>query len=110
MNELRTNEEVGQFLRQLREERGLTQAEVGHAIGLDKSGVSKIEAGTRAVMAKEVVALADFFLISTDAILRRDAEVVLLRAGEAEPESVREALDRFASCIENYLGLEALLT
>jgi transcriptional regulator with XRE-family HTH domain len=110
MTELRTNEEIGQLIRKLREERGLTQAEVGEPVNLDKTAMSKVEAGARAVTAKEVVGLADFFLIPTDAILRHEDEAVLLRAGEAEPDGVKRSLDLFAECIEDYLGLEALLT
>ena len=39
----------------------------------------------------------------------REAEGVFLRGGDADPEGVRRSLEVFQECIEDYLGLEALL-
>jgi transcriptional regulator with XRE-family HTH domain len=104
----RTKEEVGAFIRQLRDERGEKQADLAGTLGLDQSAISKIENGERSVTARELVALSDHFDVSSSTILRREEDApVLLRAGDAVPDEVREALEDFASCIEDFFGLEA---
>jgi transcriptional regulator with XRE-family HTH domain len=109
MTEFRTGEEIGEFLRGLREERGLTQGDIAEALDLDKTAISKIERGARSLTAKELITLADYYTIPSDAIVCREPEAVFLRGGDAEPEGVKRSLEIFRACIEDYLGLEALL-
>lgn len=109
MTDFRTPQEVGEVLRALRESRGLTQAEIAEVIDLDKTAISKIEGGTRSLTAKELIGLADYYTVPSDTIVRRESEGVFLRGGDAEPDGVRRSLDVFRACIEDYLGLEALL-
>jgi transcriptional regulator with XRE-family HTH domain len=109
MAEFRTTAETGEFLRAMREERGLTQAEIADVLALDKTAVSKIEGGTRSLTAKELIELADYYTVGSDVIVCREPEGIFLRGGDADSESVRRSLDVFRECIEDYLGLEALL-
>jgi transcriptional regulator with XRE-family HTH domain len=109
MREFRTSDEIGAFIRSLRKERGLTQTDIGKVLGLEKTAVSKIESGARALTAKELIWLADYFTLSSKEIACREPEGAFLRAGEADPEGIRRSLDCFRECIEDYLGLEALL-
>lgn len=53
-----TFSELGQRISQARQDAGITQAELGQAINLDRTAVAKLEAGTRRVSATELVALA----------------------------------------------------
>ena len=110
MAEFRTPEEIGALIRSLREERGLTQTDIAEVLDIDKTAVSKIERGTRALTAKELIWLADYFVLASEEIVCREPEGVFLRGGDADPEGVRSSLDLFRGCIEEYLGLEALLT
>jgi transcriptional regulator with XRE-family HTH domain len=109
MTEFRTPEEIGLFIRSLREIRGLTQTNIADVLDLDKTAVSKIERGTRALTAKELVGLADYFALPSEEIACREPEGVFLRGGDADPVGVSRSLDCFRECIEDYLGLEALL-
>jgi transcriptional regulator with XRE-family HTH domain len=109
MADFRTSEEVGEFLRGLREDRGLTQTDIAEVLDLDKTAISKIERGTRSLTAKELIEVADYYTVPSDAIVCRESEGVFLRGGDADPEGVRRSLDIFRECIEDYLGLEALL-
>jgi transcriptional regulator with XRE-family HTH domain len=109
MTEFRTATELGEYVRRLREERGLTQGDIAEALDLEKTAISKIERGARSLTAKELITLADYYTIASDAIVCREPEAVFLRGGEADSEGVKRSLDTFRACIEDYLGLEALL-
>ncbi len=50
--------DLGQRISQARLDVGMTQAELGRAVGLDRTAIAKLEAGTRKVSATELVALA----------------------------------------------------
>lgn len=59
----------GDNLRTLRTARGLTQKELGERVGLSKAVVSKYENGLGYPNLDMVVALADFFGVTTDFLL-----------------------------------------
>lgn len=65
-------------IRELREERKLTQRELGLIVGLDASTVSKHEDGSRNLQAEQVRRYADVFKIETFELFIADLE------GEAE--------------------------
>ena len=58
-------------LRKLRKERRLTQSELQAAIGVDRTLISKYETGERVPPVDVLVALADYYGVSVDYILRR---------------------------------------
>ena len=59
---------------QLRKQRGLSQKELGAAVGLSHKAISTIESGLRATTIEKLVLLADFFGVSTDYLLGRREE------------------------------------
>ncbi len=68
---------IGQKIRQLRKQSGLTQKELATKLQLEGHEFSdltilRIEQGSRFVPDYEVVILADFFGISTEALLRQE--------------------------------------
>lgn len=68
-------------IKAIREEKGLKQIEVASHIGVDKSGYSKIEKGTRNLTVEELQKMAGLFSMTTDQIIHFDGgiptEVVL---------------------------------
>ena len=62
------------WLYELRKQRGLSQKELGAAVGLSHKAISTIESGLRATTIEKLVLLADFFGVSTDYLLGRREE------------------------------------
>ncbi len=72
-------------LRDLREDHDLTQKELGEAINLPQRTYSSYETGNRMIPPEVLCALADFYGVSVDYLLRRTdipetAEQLLKRA------------------------------
>ena len=63
----------GLRLRDLREDRDLTQKEVAAVLGIDQRVYSNYETGKREIPVRLVVKLADFYSTSTDYIFGRTA-------------------------------------
>ncbi len=105
-----TNEELGQRLKELREQNGLNQAEFGAALGVDQSTVSRLEDGSRALTARELAAASTTLGVSLNQFVELEDPAVhaLLRAGESDDESVEESLRIFNECIDEFRGIEAL--
>src|SRR5436190_8377542 len=99
--EFRTQQEVGEELRRLREGEGWSQSDVAGILGIDQAGVSRIEAGQRALTAKELLLLTDAYGVSTDSMLCKEDQLVMLRAGDSDPEGVKRSLHEFRECIED---------
>lgn len=71
------NRRVGKNVRDYREARGMTQADLAAALqergfGFQHQGILKIEKGTRPLRVEEVAVIADIFGIGTAALLRSD--------------------------------------
>ncbi len=56
----------------LRKQRGLSQKELGEAVGLSHKAISTIESGARSTTIEKLILLADFFQVSTDYLLGRN--------------------------------------
>jgi Zn-dependent peptidase ImmA (M78 family)/DNA-binding XRE family transcriptional regulator len=75
--------DIGRRISQARQDLGMTQADLGQAIGLDRTAVAKLEAGARKVSATELVALAstldrsiDWFVVeSPPSVVSRRADI-----------------------------------
>ena len=103
--------EIGVRCRDLREQAGLTQAEIGTAIGLDQSAVSRIELGERTLSARDIALLSDALGTTVSRILSDPAGTgrkVLLRANDATDTDIVESIARFQECIDDYEGVLAL--
>lgn len=58
-------------IKRLREQHGMSQAEVANAIGVSKAAVCGWERGNKQMSIANLICLADFFAVSTDEILGR---------------------------------------
>ena len=69
--------DTAQRLRRLRRERGLSQDSVASALGIDRTTYVKYENGGS--IKQSLQKMADFFGVSTDYLLGRDEESMILR-------------------------------
>lgn len=94
----------GQRITKLRKERDLQQKEVAAAIGMNRIVLNRIELGKRPLRDDEAVALADFFHVTTDYLLKGVTEQPQDKKGVRIPvlgrvvagipiEAVEEVLD-----------------
>lgn len=58
-------------LKELREKRGISQLKLAMDLGLTQNSVSRYESGVREADYKTLIALADYFNVSTDYLLDR---------------------------------------
>ena len=83
-------------IRELREERGLTQKELAEAIGVDRTAIAKYESGASGAKSEMLEKLANYFGVTTDYILGRTNEKTpapVVQSG-GEEEEIREYLQR----------------
>lgn len=69
------DESVGTVLRNLRQLRGMTQAELGYRTNLDPVTISRIERGVRAPSLGSLFALAKALNINAEEMIRQIAEL-----------------------------------
>ncbi|WP_288186080.1 helix-turn-helix transcriptional regulator [uncultured Sporomusa sp.] len=62
---------IAQRLKETRAKRGVTQATIASAIGIQEVAYQRYEYGTRVPAAESLCKLADYFNISTDYLLGR---------------------------------------
>ena len=62
---------LGNRLRKLRQDKGLTQTELANIIGTKKTTISNYETGYSSPDYETLIKLADFFEVSTDYLLGR---------------------------------------
>jgi transcriptional regulator with XRE-family HTH domain len=94
-------------VRELREERGLSQKALAQAAGFDASTMSRIESGERGLSAGDVVALARALGADVGALLRVDEPAVAFRANCSAGE-IEESLKEFREVIADLFAVEAL--
>lgn len=104
-----TDQELGARIKVLREQNEMTQGAFGEALGIDQSAVSRIEAGLRAMTARELALASTALAVTIGQLVEAEpAEPALLRAGDSDDQAVEESLRVFRSCIDEYRGVEAL--
>ena len=81
-------------LKQIRAERGLTQAQLAGLLGVSPSAVGMYEQGRREPDDALLVRMASVLHCSTDELLEAD-----------QPHEVNEVIDRFARTLERQPGL-----
>ena len=62
---------LGEILSELRQDRGLTQKELGEIMNVSPGTISNYENGVHLPDAEKLIALADFFGVTTDYLLAR---------------------------------------
>ncbi len=69
---------IGNIIKDLRQEAGITQAQLAKSINVSQSMIYFWESGTNEPTASNIIALADFFNVSTDFLLGRETAGKLL--------------------------------
>ncbi|XVV09653.1 helix-turn-helix domain-containing protein [Actinoplanes sp. CA-131856] len=82
---------IGQRVREARSAAQLSQEELGRRLGLDRTMIAKIEAGTRRIDAVELVRLATSLDLPIDHLLHERPAVLSRRASLQEGTSGRDA-------------------
>lgn len=107
-----TQQELGARIAQARQSLGMSQEELGKVIGVDRSAMSRVEAGQRKVDSIELLAIADalgkpvdFFLAS----IKSPEEIFFRAPTETMDAEVRKALDRIERFIDEYRFLKELV-
>jgi transcriptional regulator with XRE-family HTH domain len=103
-----TDRKLGARIKSLREQRQMTQASFGEALGIDQSTVSRIEGGSRPLTAAELASASSVLEVTIAALLAEEMTPALLRAGDSDGEAIRVSLRIFSECIDEYRGVEAL--
>lgn len=62
-------EQFSERVLKLRKQRGLSQKELGDAVGLSHKAISTIEGGSRGTSLEKLIVLSQFFGVSTDYLL-----------------------------------------
>lgn len=68
---------IGERIKEIRQEKGLTQTELANKIGISQAGITKWETGDRDPSTDCVILLAKFFDVTTDFLLGVDDKDVL---------------------------------
>lgn len=77
---------VAERIRSLREQKGLTQAELAKQLGITRSSVNAWEMGISVPSTQYVVEIASLFKVSTDYILGVDASASICISGLTEKD------------------------
>jgi transcriptional regulator with XRE-family HTH domain/Zn-dependent peptidase ImmA (M78 family) len=95
MAENREWAEVGEQIRQIRLATGVSQGELGDLVGLDRTMIAKIEAGSRRVDALELVKLSSALRVPMDHLVQPQPAVLSRRADlvveDGDTEVARES-------------------
>ena len=99
---------VGEMLRKLRSEQGLTQGDIANKLQMTREGYSMYETGKRQINHEALCTLADFYAVSTDYLLGRneEAEFVITDEEKALIVQYRELDDRGKATVSALLKIE----
>lgn len=104
-------QEIGQRIRALRDERGMTQGELAKALGMgDESVVSKIENGVRGLAAAELAEVCVFFGVRSDTLVFGTSEEpvgALLRS--EDDADARRVVERVEEAFADLRYVRALI-
>lgn len=92
-----TNKYVGRRIREAREERGITQKELGDFLGYSPMGVSHFEKGIRELKFSDIKKLADFF--HRDVLFFLPQQATYFRAESANDPVTAKSLKDFDAFI-----------
>lgn len=66
---METKKIFGERLREVRQERAISQMQLANALGLTQNSIGMMERGHRGTTIEKVVLLAEYFRVSTDYLL-----------------------------------------
>lgn len=99
-------ERLGGRLRELRKREGYTLAEFGERVGIDASGLSRMEKGERGIDTLLLRRAAEVLGVNLDAFFPTDETVVMARDGGVADERMVEMID-WAKDLQRDLDLVA---
>ncbi|HPB59688.1 MAG TPA: XRE family transcriptional regulator [Candidatus Saccharicenans sp.] len=103
------NELFSARLKKLREDMGLTQEEMGAAVGLSSEYISLLEAGKRTPSIIALSRISRFFQKNVSYFLEVQTDPFeILMSDEKLTPATKEVLTEFRSCCERYLELEKI--
>ncbi|MDH7494096.1 MAG: XRE family transcriptional regulator [Candidatus Saccharicenans sp.] len=103
------NELFAARLKKLREESGLTQEELGEAVGLSSEYISLLEAGKRTPSIIALNRISKYFQKNVSYFLEtRENPFAVLQADERLNSATKRILNRFQKICEEYLELERI--
>jgi transcriptional regulator with XRE-family HTH domain len=72
---------IGKRIKELRNERGISQQNLADQLGLNRSTISQIEGGERKITAEELLKLSEFLDVSCESLLgaKKEPEVILAK-------------------------------
>jgi len=76
------NKTIGKRIKALRGEEGLSQQDLGHALGFSRPTISQIENGERKVTAEELLRISRYFNVSMENLLDKEKGPELVLPGE----------------------------
>lgn len=97
----RTNQQLGERIAALRKERSVPQRALAEVLDLDPSALSRIESGDRGLGAGELLVIAQFFDVTTDALLRTDHEEPFASYLNKGDEEIERAVTEMRTVIAN---------
>lgn len=102
--------QIGERLGELQQRAGITQEQLGDALGVSQPTISKIMSGARPLTARELTVAAAALGVTPSQIVSAEKNTsVFFRTGAAgSTKTERDALDTFRSCVDDYFGLRSL--
>lgn len=97
MKEIKKN--LGDRIREAREEAGMTQKELGKVLEYSPMGISHFENGIRELKISDVKKLSEFFKKDMSYFLQ--SETTLFRASEPMNENISDALKNFDAFLDS---------
>ncbi len=86
---------LNERIRELREERNISQRQLADRLGFERYTVSNWEQGRTEPNVRQLTALADFFEVSTDYLMCRANELGIVEVTNALPPQQKELLGLF---------------
>ena len=92
--------DLGKNIYELRKEKGVTQEELAAELGVTAAAVSKWEKGNTLPDVLMVCAIADYFAVTTDALLGRARELkpLVVIAREEDRQQIEKGLHKHGFC------------
>lgn len=85
----------GEYLKKLRNDKGISQDALGEALGISRQSVSKWEQGNSTPDIDNIGKLAEFYGVSIDSIVKGEAQDQVQSEEEKKAEAINELIDEF---------------
>ena len=97
--------DLGKSIYELRKEKGVTQEELAAELGVTAAAVSKWEKGNTLPDVLMVCAIADYFGVTTDALLGRARELkpLVVIAREEDRQQIEKCLHKHGFCAADWV-------